>query len=148
MEKIDRNDRVTLFAGDVKLLQMSIKGILGNLQIKASSKEPYRIKIKAKVQAGNNLPKTELFGNMTFQELLMTQSSIDHGRIPSELIDFDTHVCITNVCANLKGCSEELCNNYQIHSKGSSMYLQDNFSHQIYLTDLPIWLWFMVIFFY
>ena len=128
MEKIDRNDRVTLFAGDVKLLQMSIKGILGNLQIKASSKEPYTIKMKAKVQAGNNFLKTELFGNMTFQELLMTQSSIDHGRFPSELIDFDTHVCIGNVCANLKGCSEELCNDYQIHSKGSSMYLPNNFT--------------------
>ena len=129
MEKIDKNDKVTLFAGDEKLFEMSIKGILGNLQIKASSKEPYTIKIKAKVQAGNNFLKTELYGNMTYEELLKTWSSIDHEKIPTELTNFDAHVCIGNECANLKGCSEELCNDYQIHSKGSFMYLLNNFGH-------------------
>ena len=117
MEKIDKNDKVTLFAGDAKLLEMSIKGILGNLQIKASSKEPYTTKIKAKVQAGNNFLKTELYGIMTYEELLKTQSSIDHEKIPTDLTNFDAHVCIGNECANLKGCTKELCNDYQIHSK-------------------------------
>ena len=129
MDKIDKNDKVTLYAGDTKLFEMSIKGILGNLQIKASSKEPYTIKIKAKVQAGDNLLETELYGIMTYEELLKTQSSIDHEKIPTELTNFDAHVCIGNECANLKGCSEELCNDYQIHSKGSFMYLSNNFSH-------------------
>ena len=73
MEKIDKNDKVTLFAGDVKLFEISIKGILDNLQIKASSKEPYTIKMKAKVQSGNNFLKTELYGIMTYEELLKTQ---------------------------------------------------------------------------
>ena len=129
MKKIDKNDKVTLFAGDVKLLEMSTKGILCNLQIKASSKEPYTIKIKAKVQAGNNFLKTDIYGNMTYEKILKTQSSIDHEKIPTELTNFDAHVCIGNECANLKGCSEELCNDYQIHSKGSFMYLSNNFSH-------------------
>ena len=75
MEKIDKNDKVTLFAGDVKLFEMSIKGIFGNLQIKASSKEPYTIKIKAKIQAGNNFLKTELYGIMTYEELLKVRLS-------------------------------------------------------------------------
>ena len=70
MEKIDKNDKVTLFTGDAKLFEMSIKGILGNLQIKASSKEPYTFRIKAKVQAGKNFLNTELYGIMTYEELL------------------------------------------------------------------------------